>query len=242
MGHYELGKAVVSRGYPVWMEKPPAPTAAHSDEVAEAAAEAGQHVQIGYNYRYTVGVRKAKELIDSGQFEPPKIVAVQWWLGEVDGYNYLQHYLCHAVDLLQYLAGPLQNMHSRKVSNGDRFYYVATFDTPSCIAKLEASNNMDLSGPWCRIDWLGQSGLLSCLGFEELTLIEGREEHSKSHHISIWPIATARPRPGHSLYERWGYVDELRHFAAAVRGEEEPQATIAEAATGMHIAETILGL
>ena len=114
-GHFELGKNLVEMGYPVWMEKPPAPTASQTEELAETAEKNEQHVQVGFNYRYTAGVQRAKKKIKEGEFGKPFAVAVRWWLGAQDGEHFLHHYLCHAVDLLSYLAGPLRNIHTRKI-------------------------------------------------------------------------------------------------------------------------------
>ena len=89
-GHFEVGRELVAMGYPVWMEKPPAPTAGQAEELAAAAAEAGVHVQVGFNYRYSAGVRRARSLIDGGQFAPPRMVSVRWWLGGAeDGDEFL---------------------------------------------------------------------------------------------------------------------------------------------------------
>lgn len=245
-GHYQLALELVQAAYPVWTEKPPAPTAAQAEEVAAAAAQIGRHVQTGFNYRWTAGVRRALGMIESGEFAEPRAVAVRWWLGSEDGEHFVQHFLCHAVDLIAYLAGPLSNMHVKKAAGDGRFYYVITFDSPGGIATLEASNHMDVKGPWCRIDWMGRSGVLSCLGFEELELIPGgywgKEAEPHFDCVRCWPPQGALPGSGETLHERWGYVAELHAFVATVRGESPPQATITEAAVAMRLAEQIVAI
>ena len=115
-------------------------------------------------------------------------------------------------------------------------------DAPDCLATLEAGNHMDITGPWCRIDWYSENGLLSCSGFEEVTYIPGgpADGESRFDKISVWPPGSALPVEGRSIYERWGYVPELRHFASAVQGKETGQCTIADATTAMRIGEKIL--
>lgn len=246
-GHYQITREIVEVGLPVWEEKPPAPTAAQALDVAVVAEKAGVHVQVGFNYRYTAGVRRARALIDSGKFSTPRSVAVRWWLGDRDGSHYVEHYLCHAIDLLAYLTGGLDGMHVHKAEGEDCFYYLATFHGRGCTATLEASNNMYIGATWCRIDWLGKSGLLTCDGFEELSLTPGKEDAKKaeglaSGAITRWVPPGSLPRAESSLHERWGYVPELRLFAATVRGEAEPESTIAEAAEAMRISEEIVSV
>ena len=55
----------VERGLPVFLEKPPAPTAAEAWQLAEAAEQAGVTVAVGFMKRYSTANRIALNIVDS---------------------------------------------------------------------------------------------------------------------------------------------------------------------------------
>jgi myo-inositol 2-dehydrogenase/D-chiro-inositol 1-dehydrogenase len=245
--HYELALDLVERGYHVWTEKPCAENADQADAVARAAARARRLVQTGFNYRYTLGIQKAKARIDSGLFATPGLVAVHWWLGMPDPIPFMHHHMVHAVDLLHYLTpGELTDMQVRHHVRDGFDYYLATFrGGDGRIAELELTANMNGAGHWSRVDWLSKDGMLSVRDFTEVT-----------------HFGTARPgkyaRPGDPPYDGdhvwrtepliakgkfvdiWGYVTELDRFRQAVLGLAPPECTIAEAAWGLRMCEDML--
>ena len=216
VGHYQVGMDLLDLGYPIWMEKPPAPSADDAERLAVASADTGVHVQVGFNYRYTIGVRRAHSLIANGEFRPPRVVAVRWWLGgPEDGDPFLQHYVVHAVDLLGYLAGGIGNPEVRKAVSGNRFFYVASFDggtsgegAGGAIATLELRNHMDIRGRWCRIDWHSDSGLLSCADFETVTLVGGKSYDERPDAPS-YAIGSSSPGPAVSSVMQWDALGSL---------------------------------
>jgi predicted dehydrogenase len=64
--HYRLAKQALEAGKHVLVEKPPAMTAAEIDELVALAAERDLVLMPGHLLLYHPGVRKLKELIDSG--------------------------------------------------------------------------------------------------------------------------------------------------------------------------------
>ncbi len=247
--HHDMAMELTGMGYHVWTEKPPAETAAASAEVARRAREAGRIVQTGFNYRFTIGVRSARRMIERGDFHRPGMVAVRWWLGDKDPRMFTWHYVCHAVDLLNHLAGPLGKMVVKSAVRDDFRWYQAMFDTPSgCLAVLELSNSMPIQQPWCRIDWMSSSGILSAVDFYRLELLRGgppkavNEEHGYDEHPPNGWWSPPFYGGGRMALERWGYIPELVAFRKAVQGEATPEATIEDAAFSMRISEEIVGV
>ena len=64
--HYELAKQALEAGKHVLVEKPPAMKGAEMDELVELAAERDLVLMPGHLLLYHPGVRKLKELVDSG--------------------------------------------------------------------------------------------------------------------------------------------------------------------------------
>jgi myo-inositol 2-dehydrogenase/D-chiro-inositol 1-dehydrogenase len=66
--HLTFGLAALGRGLPVFMEKPPAATAAGARELLKASEAAGKPLLVGFMKRYSVGNRIARNIIASGRF------------------------------------------------------------------------------------------------------------------------------------------------------------------------------
>ncbi|HEY4348007.1 MAG TPA: Gfo/Idh/MocA family oxidoreductase [Gaiellaceae bacterium] len=64
--HYKLAKQALEAGKHVFVEKPPAMRAAEMEELVELAEARGKILMPGHLLLYHPGVRKLKELIDSG--------------------------------------------------------------------------------------------------------------------------------------------------------------------------------
>jgi len=246
--HYELALALLAKGYHVWTEKPCSATAAQADEIAQAAEKAGRLVQTGFNYRYTLGIQKAKSMIESGRFATPSLVAVRWWLGVPNPVEFWHHYMVHAVDLLYYISGGgLSGIrHAEHVARDGFDYYLAVFrGANDCIATLELSANMAIQGHWSRVDWMSRDGMLSVRDFSEVTHYQtalwgryARPDLPAYDGDRIWrtePLIAKGP-----FVDVWGYVTELTRFREAIQGKRAPEATIKESAWGMHVCEELL--
>jgi predicted dehydrogenase len=248
-GHYDVARALIPLGIPIWMEKPCAENADQAGELSAMAQEAGVHVQVGFNYRYTAGILKARELMANGTVAPPATISVRWWLGEPDTGRFLLHYACHAVDLLHALVpGGLVNnldMHIDHHRQDGYDWYLVTFrGKDGCIAVLELGARMCASGHWSRVDLMSNDGLLSIRDFTEVI-----------HHATApwgdmlkpgdrtWDgdrVWRTEPLFGHaSIEQSWGYVPELVRFRETVQGLADPEATLHEAAWGMQVLERL---
>jgi predicted dehydrogenase len=65
--HYELARRTLEAGKHVFVEKPPAMRGAELEELCDVAEERGRVLMPGHLLLYHPGVRKLKELIDSGE-------------------------------------------------------------------------------------------------------------------------------------------------------------------------------
>jgi len=109
-GHAALAPQVMRAGYPVYTEKPPAPTAAEALEVARASAETGRLCMTAFKKRYCDATSRARRFLD--QFDES-----QWLSLSVDyasgGYTpdengrsgFLFDFAIHTIDLVGYLFG-----------------------------------------------------------------------------------------------------------------------------------------
>ena len=65
--HHEMAMAAVAAGKPFWIEKPMGVSAGQAREIAEAADRAGLVTAVGFNYRHTPAIQRARQLIRDGR-------------------------------------------------------------------------------------------------------------------------------------------------------------------------------
>ena len=110
--HWELGKRVLARGIPLFVEKPPAPDLAGAEELVAAARANGTFVMTGFMKRHGLTYRKARELIESGRFTP----AAGWFRyghwANTDLPRMLHTMCIHPVDLAISFFGDPTTVHS----------------------------------------------------------------------------------------------------------------------------------
>lgn len=130
--HREMGVAAASAGRHIWIEKPVGRSAGDAAAVEAEARRAGVVTAVGYNYRHAPAVQHARELVATGRLgrithvrgvflndhaaEPD--APLSWrFRREYAGSGAAGDLLSHAIDLLQYLVGPI----SRVVAQTDTF-------------------------------------------------------------------------------------------------------------------------
>ena len=252
-GHYELTKSLLGLGHHVWTEKPCAETTAQADELAELAERTGRHVQTGFNHRYSIGIQKALRLIEEGRFAQPTMVSVRWWLGEPDRTRFMQHYVCHGVDLLHYLTpgglthcDPAKDMHVRHQGQDGFDWFIVTFrGKDGCIAVLELAAHMSGEGHYCSADIMSADGLLRVNDFTQVTHYDTapwgnlRKPDSKIYDGDrIWRTEPLLCCDG--IWQAYGYSNEFERFREAVQGKRTPEATVREAAWGMRVMDRLV--
>ena len=127
--HAELASQVLRAGGSVLIEKPPCPTLAELDVVAEAERDGGGAAYVVFQHRHGSGARRAAELLGSGAlgrplvavcetlwFRPDSYFDPDWrgtWSGEGGGPT-LGHGI-HQIDLLLHLLGPWRQLTATAV-------------------------------------------------------------------------------------------------------------------------------
>ena len=109
--HFRATMAAIRRGLPVFMEKPPAATAAQAEELMRASDAARVPVAVGFMKRYSTGNRIARNILDGGDFGPvlgihgSYLTAPTYFAGEVDYTGFYLHHCVHYMDLIPWFAG-----------------------------------------------------------------------------------------------------------------------------------------
>ena len=129
--HREMALAAAEAGKHFWGEKPLGRFPAETAEIAAAAERAGVRTIVGLNYRHAPAVKHAKDLIESGRIGEVNHFrcqflagyanraegALSWrFLRDFAGLGVLGDLMSHAVDLSQYLLGPIARVTAKKAT------------------------------------------------------------------------------------------------------------------------------
>lgn len=118
--HHEIGLAAIARRLPLFMEKPPAPTAALARELADAAWSANVPVVVGFMKRYSTANRIAANLVRAADFGLPAsflgqyMTAPTYFAGNPDYTGFYLHHCVHYFDLVPYLMGEVASVGARR--------------------------------------------------------------------------------------------------------------------------------
>lgn len=118
--HYEIGVAALERGLPVFMEKPPAATAAEAQLLADVSGRAGKPAVLGFMKRYSTANRIAVNVIRSAEFGTPAsflgqyMTAPTYFEKDPDYTGFYLHHCVHYLDLVPYLMGPVTLLDTRR--------------------------------------------------------------------------------------------------------------------------------
>ena len=113
--HRKIGIAALSRGYPVFMEKPPAADLAGAKELAAAAASSKQPVLVGLMKRFSSGNKIGRNVFQDRYFGKPLsfigsyMTAPTYFEGEADYRGFFLHHCIHYLDLAPWLMGSAIN-------------------------------------------------------------------------------------------------------------------------------------
>jgi predicted dehydrogenase len=126
--HREVAVAAAEAGKHIWIEKPVGRFPSETAEIAAAVVGGGVRSLVGFNYRHAPAVTHAHALIESGAIGVVDHFRSQWiaayaadprgvlswrFLAEEAGLGILGDLGSHAVDLAQYLVGPIESVTAR---------------------------------------------------------------------------------------------------------------------------------
>jgi myo-inositol 2-dehydrogenase/D-chiro-inositol 1-dehydrogenase len=118
--HHEIALAAIARGRPLFIEKPPAPSARDAAELAAAADRRKVPVVLGFMKRYSTANRIAANVIRSGEFGDTAsflgeyMTAPSYFTGDPDYSGFFLHHCVHYFDLVPHLMGGVASVSARR--------------------------------------------------------------------------------------------------------------------------------
>ena len=146
--HMEPAVEAARQGKHVLCEKPLEISLERIDKMIAAHEKAGTYLGGIFNYRYNDSVSLLKKAIDKGRFGRMSYVSVHvpWWRSDeyykskwrgtwaLDGGGALMNQSIHMIDLLQYLAGPIDSLQAYIATIG---HAIEVEDTATAIVRFK---------------------------------------------------------------------------------------------------------
>jgi myo-inositol 2-dehydrogenase / D-chiro-inositol 1-dehydrogenase len=248
--HVELGLQALSRGLPVFMEKPPAPTADAAQKLAREAARSGKPCIVGFMKRYSTANRMAGNILRSGSFGPPAsllghyMTAPTYFTGDPDYTGFWLHHCVHAMDLVPWMMGEPVTLVDARVHEsgpGKLVVHVGFEFKSGALATIVLGTNQSRGTP---MEWWQVMG--DHVRLEVRNVFEIRYYRNPPFKANV-PGATLDPQQDTLVWEpnltaaanedHKGYHALLSAFVAAVEGEPNDAPTIADGVTAMRVLE-----
>jgi len=229
---HEVGIRVLERGLPVYVQKPPAHTSAGTREMAAAAARSGAVCHVGFNLRFSPGVRKTKELLSGSEFGEPTLLIFRY--GLMSGSTWEAAILdqnVHAVDTILHLLGDWESAQVTPLLAQDARGYVAAMRMRSgVIASLNATSEQDSTDEFIYFEVTGRAGhaVFSHDGDLRYHRPDGDDLCLS---LGTWNVQR--------LIDWWGYYYDVANFLGAVRGDEPDGCPVADTIRSMELCEEI---
>lgn len=118
MAHGESEMCLVRRGIPFFVEKPLGIAPSKLTAVRDDIAKTKLITSVGYNWRYSDGVAKARELLQNATigmalgYWMGSLPSIPWWRKRDGSGGQLVEQSTHAVDLIRYLCGEVEEVYA----------------------------------------------------------------------------------------------------------------------------------
>lgn len=249
--HLAFSKKALERGLSVFIEKPPAATAAGARELLAASERAKKPLLVGFMKRYSIGNRMAANIVRSGRFGDVLgitgyyMTAPGYFAGNVDYTGFFLHHCVHYMDLVSFLVSPVKSLTARKVEKtpGRVLFHVGFEFECGAIGNIAMGTIQSRGTPVERIELMGDHQRI-----EVEDVIEIRWNRNPPFKIDD-PRATLDDavdsltwKPNFTAAaneDPKGYHALLADVVPALRGETTAAPTIADGVVAMERLETL---
>lgn len=246
--HLEVALAVAEAGCHIFIEKPVAYSQHGTDKLLEVMKKKQLIGAVGFQFRFHPGLRAAYELVKQGKLG--NIISAQAFWGEyLPGWHPWEDYrltyaartdlgggvvrtLCHPLDYLAWMFGPVKTIDASVLSTGQldidvddlaEINFTFTNGTLGHIHldyhRRPGSHTLSLIGTEGTLEWDNATGITRFLTtsmdqWREVFPAEGFERNSM-------------------------FISEMKNFIQAVKGFEKPACSIDEGIYDMHLVDAV---
>lgn len=251
--HARVGAAALERGLAVFMEKPPAATAAEAAMLADVSARTRRPCVVGFMKRYSTANRIAGNILSAANFGPrfsllgEYMTAPGYFVGNPDYTGFLLHHCVHAMDLVPWLMGePVETVTARRFEKpgGKLLLHVGFGFASGALATVVMGTHQSRGTPmeWWQV--MGDHKRVEMRNVHEVRYYRAPGFKAADPAASldpaqdtlVWePNQTAAANEDHK-----GYHALLAAFLARVRGEPSDAPDIADGVRAMRVLEAMI--
>ena len=229
--HYAICREMLENGIDVYAEKPLTTSSTQSYDLARIARENRRILSVGYNRRYALLYKKAKETMGNRKIE---LAIIQKHRTQASNSTLFDQYLddtIHQIDLMRFYCGDVTSFSTAYEKKDDVITSaVSTVIIPGGGQGIITICNQ--AGAWQESVTLHASGLsVHVDAFRSLRVtIDDHEEVFSTDRAGKWITG---------MKER-GFYDELAHFFECVQTRQEPLTNALEAAKTQVLMEDLV--
>ena len=225
-----LAKEALEAGYHVFTPKPPAPSLAETEELAEASDKTGKTLMVNFQRRFSHGSRHAKAIMESEAFGGLSQIFCSFCSGKYGSvHHYLLDFAIHHFDLIRHFAGEAVSLCSFGNERGGQGSFAVSMEFESGAVGLMQLNSQRL--------WRRNYDRVELTGQESYVVLE-----------DLWKVAHYTAG-GNTFTEN--YSDErngeltgdgvsLTEFVHAIREGREPLCSIQDGVKTMQLYDAVL--
>ncbi len=248
--HHELGLACLELGCHIFVEKSPAMTAAQTQELVDAAQQAGKMGMVATHWRHAQAHKTARQLADAPEFGAVMNFRCRYaapgpkagiWGGDSAVQGYVLGQVMHPVDCMRFLVGQeVVEVYSAiaEQPDGATSYAVAFRFDQGAVGTMNLFGGTHTLMMETAI--IGSSGrCVEVVEAERLTYHKEDPALGAGEYMDT-PSIGWRQGNAYRGFGRPGYVEELEHLAQALLAGEQPQTSLASGYEDMRILEAII--
>lgn len=229
--HFDICKELLENGIDVYSEKSLTDASAKSHALGRISEEKGRILAVGFNRRYALLFRQAKEILGERRIE---LAVIQKHRTQASNPSLFEQYLddtIHQIDLMRYYCGDVQALQTTYQMQDDVLVSaLSTVRLPE--GGLGVITICNRSGAWQESATLHAEGMsVHVDAFQRLRVL--RDDHE---------VVYGSDRAGKwipSLEER-GFFVEVDHFLQCVRTRQKPLTSAEEAAKTQELVEALV--
>lgn len=232
--HAELAKLILRKGYPVYTEKPSAPSAAAAWEVAQVARDTGLLCTTAFKKRYSTAYARAKAFVDSFPVGDRYAISADYssaqYTNDSPRRTFILDFAIHMIDVIPYVFGDVAEVCA--FAKGFDAYAVNLRFQHGGVGSLSLTDGRSFSVPTEEIE-------ITLRGGNFMTM-----SNSSRWRITLdgkpaeWREPSTFTSAGDSGNDT-GHLAELVDFVAAVREKRSTRSNIEESCKSMALYEAI---
>jgi len=247
--HVAVGRQVLRRGIPVFIEKPPGVTTEEAESLVNLAREQKTWGMVAFMKRFAPANVVAKEYLQGDAFGSLSSITLIHGCGPYDDSRRMLLFNgIHMLDLDRFFAGEVTEVFAHSFSNGEQAQAmsVSMRHLSGVVSQLNLNSGRDWSNCSEVVYLSGSHAEMLIDASREVEVMspaarfargEGQELFGWSNRYYVSGNMAGWAAGGH--YTR-GYWGELRHFARAVLGQAQPVATLEDGVSAMRLIYAIL--